>query len=416
MPTTPSASTLPTLPFTGVVVLDLTQIYNGPYATFLMAQAGATVIKIEPPGGGHLRKRDRSKGVTEPFAMLNANKRCITLDLKCSAGVALLLEMAVGADVIVQNFAPGVMDRLGLDEATLRRANPALIIASGSGYGSTGPYRDYPAMDLTVQAMSGVMAVTGNAGEPPVKAGPAVCDFFGGIHLYGAIVTALYRRATTGEAATVEVSMMSSVFPSLLSNLGMATRGAKTTARTGNRHGGLTMSPYNVYPTSDGAIAILSVSEPHWRAIASVLGHSEWCDDARFANKTARIRHMEEVDAMIGRETVQYGKAELFERLVRARVPCAPVRELPEVINDPHLHESGMLKWRDHPEFGEVLTHGSPLEFKGEKPAAYRPSSRLGADTQEVLGGMFGLDAARIAALGRQGAFAAEAAGSQHVD
>lgn len=397
---------IPCLPFAGVVVLDLTQIYNGPYATFLMAQAGATIVKIEPPAGEHLRKRDRSKGVTEPFAMLNANKSCMTLDLKNSAAVSLLLEMAAKADVIVENFAPGVMDRLGLDETILRKANPHIIIASGSGYGSTGPYRDYPAMDLTIQAMSGVLSVTGHPDEQPVKAGPAVCDFFGGIHLYGAIVTALYRRATTGEGSTVEVSMMSSVFPSLLSNLGMATRGAGMTERTGNRHGGLTMSPYNIYPASDGSIAILSVSEAHWRAIASVLGHSEWCDDPRFLDKTARIHHLDEIDALIASQTILETKSELFERLVTARVPCAPVRELPEVIEDPHLIATGMLKWQDHPEFGNILTHGSPLVFKGEEPAPYKHSSRLGSDTQAVLTGLFEMAPSRVDELNRLGAFA----------
>src|SRR6185312_769971 len=191
-----------------------------------------------------------------------------------------------------------------------------LIIASGSGYGSSGPYRDYPAMDVTVQAMAGVLAVTGLPDGPPVKAGPAVSDFFGGIHLYGAIVTALYRRATTGVASSVEVSMMSSVYPSLLSNLGLAERGSdggggavKATRRTGNRHGGLNMAPYNVYPTADGAIAILSVTEAHWLATISVLGHPEWREDPRFASYAARVKHMDALDALIGEETSRVDKA-----------------------------------------------------------------------------------------------------------
>src|SRR6201999_4546999 len=167
--------------------------------------------------------------------------------------------------------------------AALRARNPRLIVASGSGYGSTGPYRDYPAMDVTVQAMTGVLAVTGTPEGGPVKAGPAVSDFFGGVHLYGAIVTALYRRATTGVGSSVEVAMMSAVYPSLLSNLGLAEVGGKTTLRTGNRHGALLMAPYNVYPTSDGAIAILSVTEAHWVSLTNVLEHPEWREDVRFA-------------------------------------------------------------------------------------------------------------------------------------
>lgn len=395
----------PQAPFAGVVVIDLTQIYNGPYATFLLAQAGASVIKVEPPRGEHLRARKRAPGITEPFAVLNASKRSVVLDLKSEAGVEVLLSLIEKADVLVENFAPGVMDRLGLSETCLRARNPRLIIASGSGYGSTGPYRDYPAMDVTVQAMAGVLAVTGMADGPPVKAGPAVSDFFGGIHLYGAIVTALYRRATTGVASTVEVSMMSAVYPSLLSNLGLAQRGAKTTRRTGNRHGGLNMSPYNVYPTADGAIAILAVTEAHWLATIEVLGHTEWREDPRFASYPARVKHMDALDALIAAETVRVHKGDLCQRLVSARVPCAPMRELSEVIEDPHLHETGMLEWIDHPTHGRILVHRSPLVFKHEERAAYEPSHELGADTHEVLQELCGFDATRIAALARAGAF-----------
>ena len=391
-------------PLAGIVVVDLTQIYNGPYATFLLAQAGATIVKVEPPGGEHLRRRVASDGVTEPFAMLNPNKQSIEIDLKAPAGRALLLRLVATADVIVENFAPGVMERLGLGEAALRDANPTLVIASGSGYGSTGPYRNYPAMDVTMQAMSGVISVTGHPDEPPVKAGPAVCDFFGGIHLYGAIVTALYKRATTGAGTTVEVSMMASVFPSLLSNLGMVDEHGTTTRRTGNRHGGLTMAPYNVYPTADGAIAILSVDEYHWQAIARMLGHDEWLRDPRFTTKVERIANMDALDAAIGEATRHEAKAALFARLVEARVPCAPVRELPEVIHDEHLHATGMLRWVDHPTFGRILAHGSPLVFKDVAVPPYRPSAELGSDTHAILHERLGLDAAGVAALVDAGA------------
>lgn len=408
--------TPPPLPFAGLVVLDLTQIYNGPYATFLLAQAGATVVKIEPPGGEHLRTRRRSAselktapiiGVTEPFAVLNANKRCITLDLKNAAGVEVFLALVDKADVVVENYAPGVMDRLGLGTEALRARNPRLIVASGSGYGSTGPYRDYPAMDVTVQAMTGVLAVTGTPEGGPVKAGPAVSDFFGGVHLYGAIVTALYRRALTGAGSCVEVAMMSAVYPSLLSNLGLAKVGAKTTLRTGNRHGGLMIAPYNVYPTRDGAIAILSITEAHWVAFASALEHPEWCEDERFSRAAARVKHMAELDALIGEVTGRWAKEELCARLVSARVPCAPVRELSEVIDDPHLHATGMLRWFEHPDHGRILVHGSPLVFKGEAPADYQASHKLGADTRSVLEELCGLDSERITALERRGAFTA---------
>lgn len=377
-------------PLLGIVVLDLTQIYNGPYATFLLAQAGAIVIKIESSEGEHLRKRYRSSGVAEPFGVLNANKKSVTLNLKNDADKAALLKMAASADVIVDNYAPGVMERLGLGSDTLRKANPKIIIASSTGYGSTGPYRDFPAMDLTIQAMSGVMSVTGSPETPPLKAGPAICDFFAGIHLYGAITTALYERAVTGTASILEVSMLSSVFPSLLSSLGLHKKGDKGCKRTGNRHGGMTMAPYNVYPTLDGNIAILTVSESHWKTLTELFQKESWQTDKRFCTKDARIKHMNELDTEISEITKQEKKDALFERLAAARVPCAPVRELDEVVHDKHLHETGMLHWVEHPIYGEMLAHSTPLQFQDHESPTYIPSAKLGADNEWVMKEFFG--------------------------
>src|SRR5437763_9169299 len=240
-------------PLAGVTVIDLSQIYNGADATFLGAQAGADGIKVEPKGGEHLRRRGVVGGAALPFAMLNANKRSVSLDLKNPQGRDLLTEMVRRADVLVENFAPGVMERLGLGVEPMHAINPRLVYAQSSGYGQDGLYRDYPAMDLTVQAMSGVMGITGFADREPVKAGPALCDFFAGVHLYGGIVTALYDRERTGRGRTVEVAMLDPVYASLSSQLGMCFgQGWQEAGRTGNRHGGLAESPYNVYPASDG--------------------------------------------------------------------------------------------------------------------------------------------------------------------
>jgi formyl-CoA transferase len=313
-----------------------------------------------------------------------------------------LLKMAGSADVIVENFAPGVMDRLGLGHEALRQANPRLIIASSSGYGSAGPYRDYPAMDLTVQAMSGVMSVTGESDGVPLKAGPAVCDFSAGVHLYGAIVTALYERAATGRANTVEVAMLSAVYPSLLSSLGLHQRGDHSCKRTGNRHGGLTMAPYNVYPTSDGAVAILTANDGHWTALTEVLGCEAWQSDARFATRAARIANMDALDGALGEITRGYSRETLFALLMTRRIPCAPVRELDDVINDPHLHETGMLHWEQHPQYGEMLAHGSPLVFQESGAPAYQPSAVLGADTAEVLETLGGLSKPEIEDLNKR--------------
>ncbi|MDP6564707.1 MAG: CoA transferase, partial [Alphaproteobacteria bacterium] len=240
-------------PLDGVTVLDLGQIYAGPYACFLMAMAGAEVIKIEPPHGEPLRRREGISGGSVPLAMLNANKRGITLNLKHERARELLRRMVGKADVLLENFAPTVMDRLGVGPEALMALNSRLIYASGSGYGRSGPRRDDLAMDLTVQAVGGVMSVTGFPDGPPVKAGPAICDFIAGTHLYGAVVTALFERERTGKGRLVEVAMLDAIFPTMVSNLGMFYgQGDAIPHRTGNRHGGLSVAPYNVYAAKDG--------------------------------------------------------------------------------------------------------------------------------------------------------------------
>ena len=287
-------------PLSGITVIDLSHFYNGPYATFLMAMAGANVIKVEPFQGEHLRSRGDTGGAALSFAMLNSNKKPVTLNLKTEKGRALLNEMVLRADILVENFAPGVMDRLGVGAAELQKINPRLIYGSSSGYGKSGPYRDYPAMDLVMQAMSGVIASTGYPDQPPVKSGAALCDFMAGIHLYGAIMTALYEREHTGVARVVEVSMQDAIYSSLASNLGMLhARGTEAPARTGNRHGGLGVSPYNAYKTTDGYVVLNAPGDNHFRAILGIMGRSDLVDDPRFLTRTSRVQNIEAVDELI---------------------------------------------------------------------------------------------------------------------
>ena len=374
------------LPLDGVTVIDLSQIYNGPYATFLMATAGASVIKIEPPGGESLRRRGVVGGAALPFAMLNGCKQSLQLNLKTEAGKEILRDLVRTADVLVENFAPGVMARLGLGAEALQAINPRLIYAQSSGFGSSGPYRDYPAMDLTVQAMAGVMSITGFPDRPPVKAGPALCDFFAGTHLYGAITTALFERERTGVARVVEVAMLDAVYPSLSSSLGLHfSAPADVPPRTGNRHGGMAEAPYNVYPTTDGYIAIICVGDIHWRSLLTAMDRADLADDPRFASLKDRVAHIDAVDALVSEWTQTRTKEGLFAHLMAHRVPCAPVRGLAEVVNDPHMHERGSLQWQDHPELGRIVVQHSPMRFAGDAPRTLDPSRTLGADTDAVL-------------------------------
>ena len=382
-------------PMAGLVVIDLTQIYNGPYATYLMALAGARVIKVEPPGGEPLRRRGAVGGAALPFAMLNGCKESLVLDLKTPQGKAALLDLARTSDVVVENFAPGTMDRLGLGDAVLQALNPRLIYASSSGYGRDGPYAAYPAMDLTVQAMSGAMHVTGYPDRPPVKAGPAIADFFTGIHFYGAIMTALFERERTGVARRLEVAMQDAVYASLSSNLGMHwfAQGKDIPARTGNRHGGLAECPYNVYPTSDGYVSVMCVGDGHWRTLAAVMGRPDLADDPRYAKLKSRVTEMDAVDALVEQWTQLQTTAQVFETLLAAKLPSAPVRNLDEVMADPNMFARGALQIIEHPEFGPLVLLHSPLRYDGVPLRPLEPSRPLGADTARVLAELTSLTA-----------------------
>lgn len=391
-------------PLSGITVIDLSHVYNGPYATLLMALAGANVIKVEPFQGEHLRSRGDNGGAALPFAMLNSNKKPVTLNLKDPQGQALLRELVSKADILVENFAPGVMDRLGLGAEALREVNPRLIYGSSSGYGKSGPYRDFPAMDLVMQAMCGVIDCTGYPDQPPVKSGAAMCDFMAGIHLYAAIMTALYERERTGVGRTVEVSMQDATYASLASNLGMLyARGDKAPARTGNRHGGLGISPYNVYPTTDGYVVLNCPGDHHFHAVLEVLGQPELKTDPRFVSRASRVEHFEAVDALIEAWTRTMRKQEVAQLMLERKVPCAPVRSLSEVMQDENMHARGSLQTIEHPQMGELVLPHSALVFEGLERMPIEPSRPLGACNDEVFGQWLGHSEAEIAQLRASG-------------
>lgn len=390
-------------PLSGVTVIDLGQIYNGPYATFMMAMAGAEVIKVEPIGGENLRRRAAVGGAAVPFAMLNSNKKFVTLNLKAPLGREVFLRMVRKADVLVENFSVGAMERLGFGNEELRQINPRLVYASGSGYGRTGPMKGYPAMDIAVQAMSGLMSINGFEDRPPVKVGPAVADFFGGVHLYAAITTALYDRERTGRGQTVEVSMMESVYASLASNLGLYyAKQGQISARTGNRHGGMAESPYNSYPAKDGFIAIVASSDEQWKRLLAAIGRPELVGDARYATLKARVQRVDEVDAIVEGFTRARTRDEAFATLIGAGVTCAPVRDIGEVVNDPHMQERGALEWVDHPLYGRMPLPRSPLRFSEAPLPAIEPSGEAGRDNAWVYGEWLGLGEAAVAGMARQ--------------
>ena len=389
-------------PLAGVVVLDFGQVYQGPYATMLMAKAGADVIKIEPPQGEPLRRRaPPGKSTTFPIAMLNGNKRAITLNLKNERGRDLLFRMVRKADVLLENFAPGVMDRLGVGWSVLHELNPRLVYASGTGYGLSGPDRDNLAMDLTVQAMGGLISVTGLPDQAPLKAGPAVVDFLSGIHLYAATVTALFERERTGVGRLVEVAMQEAAYATLTSQLEAYWQTGKVPPRTGNASHGRV--PINVYPTNDGYVAMNLAVEEHWHSLLKAMGREELRDDPRFDSPAARLKNREETDALIAAWTRTLGKMEVFAIAKRHRIPLAPVRNVNEVMHDRHMHERGFLTEIEHDEIGRVVVPTSPLRVHGADPLNTLPSPKLGQHNDEVYGGWLGLSAAEVAELSQNG-------------
>jgi CoA:oxalate CoA-transferase len=395
-----------TTPLAGITVLDFGQIFQGPYATLLMAKAGADVIKVEPPGGEPLRRRVIAAGgeTTFPIAMLNANKRAVTLNLKSDAGKDLLKQMVARADVLLENFSPGTLDGLGVGYDVLKDVNPRLVYATGTGFGISGPDRDNLAMDFTIQAASGIMSITGDPDGPPMKAGPTLVDFMGGIHLYAAVMTALLQRVTTGQGQLVEVAMQETVYPSLASSYDYHVRTGKVPPRAGNRQAGLASAPYNAFQTKDGWVAVHVVTEGHWQNLLRAMGREDLLDDPRFSTNPARTENMDATEALVTAWTIGLGKAEVVAAAKRYKIPVAPVRNAVEVMNDPHMHERGMLQRIDHPSLGPVILPNSPLRLHGSDRVEAVSSPLLGQHNMEVYGEWLGLGADGVEALKRAGA------------
>ncbi len=390
-------------PLSDITVLDFGQIFQGSYATLLMAKAGAHVIKIEPPGGEPLRKRaPPGAATTLSFAMLNANKRAITLNLKTARGRDLLFRMARRADVVLENFGPGTMDGMGVGWSVLHEINPRLIYATATGYGISGPDHRNLAMDLTVQAASGIMSVTGFADGPPVRAGITVADFMGGVHAYAGIMTALYERDRSGVGRLVEIAMEEAVYYTLAAPLEALYRSGKVPPRTGNESGGA-VAPYGVYPVQDGFIAIHTGTEQHWLNILEAAGRSDLANEPRFRTMHDRSAHLDEVNAIVTAWSMSLTKAEAVAQGKRFRIPLAPVRDVQEVTHDEHMHSRGMLEWVDHPDLGRVVLPRTPLRIHGTDIAETRPSPRVGQDNDDVYGGWLGLPPEEIAALRTDG-------------
>lgn len=380
------------LPLDGVVVLDLGQIYQGPYAGFLLAMSGARVIKVEPPAG----ERGRARGATLPYAMLNSHKESTTIDLKHPDGVELFKDLATKADVVLMNYAPGVPERLGIGFKDLIQVNKKIIVAHASGFGvrnldgsiiESSP----PAMDITVQAYSGAMTVTGYDDTPPLKSGTAYIDFLGGSHLYGAITTALFERERTGIGRSVEVSMADAAHFTLASPLEMWRRTGHT-ARNGNRQASLGVAPYGVYRCADGWVAIITVAPRHWDAMVTLMGRQDLYDDERFATPIARARLQDEVDEIVTAWTSGLDRDAVVDALHEAHVPAAAVRTVSEAVRDERQIERRAIQWVDHPELGNIPLAASPIRWHDSPVFELEAAAPLGTHNAAVFSELAGRD------------------------
>lgn len=388
----------------GVRVLELGQIIAGTYAGQLLADLGAEVIKVEGPEGDLGRNPSVApyRGQSGLFLTLNRNKSSVVLNLKTEAGRQVFCDLARVSDVIVDNFRPGVLERLRIDYATLSAINPRLVQCSVTGFGATGAYRDYPAFDVIVQAISGHMAITGEPGRPPVREGIPMADLSGGLFACHGILAALFDRERTGRGRRVEISLLDAML-SLLGYVGtMWLTNGELPERPGSAHE--YMVPWQAFPARDGYIVVATREEGFWLRLCAVLEEPGLADDPRFATNARRVENrailVPRLEALFSARPV----AEWLERLRAAQVPAAPVNQLDRAFAEPPVAEREMIVEYDHPEVGRVRLPGNPIKMSGVGRTVSRPAPRLGEHTDTFLGRVLGLSAAALAGLRRQGA------------
>lgn len=400
-----------------LVVLDLTRFLSGPYCTLLLAGLGAEVIKIDPPGEGDPTAGappfvgpegigfERRSAADFGIAYLKRarGKQSATLDLKHPEGRALFLRLAEKADVVVENFRPGVAERLGVDYAALSAVNPRIVVCAISGYGASGPERDLKSYDLMAQAASGLMSICGEPDGPPLKTAGALSDMIAGGSAALAILAALHERARSGRGQAIDVSMVDSLFAMMMdepldcyAQLGLA-------MRQGNRI--MRFSPFNAYRARDGWVTIGVVTPSDWRALVHAMQRDDLAEHPDFSRLSWRLVHNEEVDALVAAWASEHRVAQIVAQLGAADVPCSPVRTPEEAIAWPQLRARGMVQPLRQPDGTptEVVAADLPLRFSRSAAGHRQPAPQPGAHTAAVLERLLGLSAEAIAALERRG-------------
>lgn len=392
-----------THPLSGVRILELGQIIAGTYGAQVLTDLGAEVIKIETPEGdlGRIPSVAPYKGVSALFLTFNRNKKSIVINLKTDEGRALFHELVQVSDVVIDNFRAGVLERLKIDYATLSAINPRIIQCSVTGFGSEGAYKDFPALDLVIQAISGYLSITGEPGRPPARVGIPLADMSGGIFSCKAVLAALYQREKTGKGARVETSMFDGML-NLLSYMAThyLTAGDVPTPQ-GTSHE-FTV-PWQAFAALDGYLVIATRQEVFWKKLCGVLEHPELADDPRFATNPLRLEHRATLVPLLEGILRQRTVRAWLEKLYAADVPAAPVNDLAQAFAEPPVREREMIVEYDHPQVGNVRLPGNPIKFDGMGKTISNPAPLLGEHTDAVLRDVLHLDDARIAVLRQQG-------------
>jgi crotonobetainyl-CoA:carnitine CoA-transferase CaiB-like acyl-CoA transferase len=376
------------LPLKGVRVIEVCNVAAGPYCGMLLADMGADVVKVENPEGGDTLRSwpPINDGYSENFASLNRNKRSVTLNLKESADAAVLRRLAQGAQVLIENNRPGVMDRLGVGYEALRAINPALVFCSISAYGQSGPRSQEGGFDLTVQAMSGIMSVTGEPGRPPVKCGVPLADFSAGLYAALGIVAALRHAEATGEGTHLDVPMLGATLGIAALQTSEFFGSGRDPVKLGSAHP--RNAPYRVFRSKDGYFGMAAGNNALWKSVCNVIGRADLLADERFASPTLRARHQDALLVILEQDFVRADTATWLQRFRDAGVPCAPINSYSEVLADPQVEHMEWVQALELPNGNRTHTFASPLRFSGRGLPVRRRPPALGEHNDEVLGAL----------------------------
>lgn len=387
----------------GVRVLDMSRVMSGPFCTAMMADLGAEVIKIEMPGSGDDSRHFGPFVEDESayFMLLNRGKKSVTLDLKSDRGRALLKALVADCDVVIENFRPGVAERLDLHYDALKEINPTLIYASISGFGQEGPMADRPAYDLIVQAMSGLMHVTGQRDGPPTAVGESVIDVCTGMFAAWGVSTALFNRERTGKGRYLDIAMLDSMYSMMLTVLGMQLFTDRPPVRVGSRHP--VTYPVDVFATTDGHIVMVVTTDRAFGNLCRAIGKPEMAGDEKYRSNADRNTNETELKAAIEAWTSTLTRDGVVDALAEAGIPAAPVLSVGDIADSDHIAHRGMTTKVTHPTLGDVPMVHQPVRFSGTDREFQGPPPLLGEHTREILASMLAIGEDELDTLGKDG-------------